>query len=430
MKLRRPPESSRLRLAPRYHEPDWWLLAVLLALVMFGTVMIYSASMPAAADGGSSAFGQLAQQCLFAGVGLVGLLLAMRIDYHRYAPFAFPAMLAVLALLAAIVVVPGLGTSVYGAKRWIMVGPLSIQPSELAKPILILYMATWLVSKRERVRSFTYGVAQFAVIIGLLVGLVMLQPDLGTSALLTTVGVAMFFVAGAEIVQFGSSVLVGATVLLTLALSASYRRERLLVFLNPDADVRNLGWQLYQARLAMGSGGLLGLGLGASRSKFTWLPAAHNDAIFAVVGEELGLAGCAAVLLLFGVLGYRGYRAALRAPDALGALLAVGITTWLIFQAAYNIGGITLAIPFTGIPLPFISSGGTSLVVGMTSVGVLLNITRQTVSAAELEPRVATDDAEPIRQRATTTHGSAHGAPRVHARRAARAVERVEAGGG
>jgi cell division protein FtsW len=367
---------------------------------------------------------------MFAGIGLVGLLVAMRIDYHRYAPLAFPAMLGVLALLAAIVLVPGLGTSVYGAKRWIMVGPLSIQPSELAKPILILYMATWLASKRERVRSFTYGVAQFAVIIGLLVGLVMLQPDLGTSVLLTTVGVAMFFVAGAEVVQFGGFVLLGATALLSLALSASYRRERLLVFLNPDADVRNLGWQLYQARLAMGSGGLLGLGLGASRSKFTWLPAAHNDAIFAVIGEELGLAGCAALLLLFGVLGYRGYRAAMRAPDALGALIAVGVTTWLIFQAAYNIGGITLAIPFTGIPLPFISSGGTSLVVGMTSVGVLLNITRQTVSAAELAPQTEADEAGELAQPAWSAPRRAHHAPRAHARRPARVAGRVDARGG
>ena len=396
MKLRRRADS--LRLAPRYHEPDWWLLAVLLALVMFGTLMIYSASMPDTAGlPGANPFAQLAQQFMFVGIGLAGLLLAMRIDYHRYAPLAFPAMLGVLALLAAVIFVPGLGTSVYGAKRWIVVGPLSIQPSEIAKPILILYLATWLVSKRERVRSWTHGLAQFGVIICALVGLVMLQPDLGTSVLLTTVGGAMFFVAGAELVQFASVVVAGAVGVLTLALSASYRRERLLVFLNPDADVRNLGWQLYQARLAMGSGGLLGLGLGASRSKFTWLPAAHNDAIFAVIGEELGLAGCAALLLLFGVLGYRGYRAALRAPDALGTLLAVGVTTWLIFQAAYNIGGITLAIPFTGIPLPFISSGGTALVVAMTSVGVLLNVSRQTQTAVERAPlRRAAADAEAL----------------------------------
>jgi cell division protein FtsW len=320
----------------------------------------------------------------------------MRIDYHRYAPLAFPAMLGVLALLAALIVVPGLGTSIYGAKRWITLGPLSIQPSELAKPALILYLATWLAAKREHVRSFTYGLAQFVTVIGLLVVLVMLEPDLGTSALLATVGVAMFFVAGAELTQFAGLILAGAGAFLTLALSASYRRDRLFVFLNPDADTRNLGWQLSQARLALGSGGLFGVGLGASRSKFTWLPAAHNDAIFAVIGEELGLAGCAVLLLLFAVLGYRGYRAALRAPDALGSLIAVGITTWIIFQAAYNIGGITLAIPFTGIPLPFISSGGTSLAVAMTAVGILLNVTRQTVSDAELAPRAATPEAEDV----------------------------------
>lgn len=243
----------------------------------------------------------------------------------------------------------------------------------------MIYLASWLSGKGTRVRSFSYGMVQFAVVMGLLIGLVMLEPDLGTSILLATVGLAMFFVAGANLVQFASSILLGGMMFLTLALSADYRRERLLVFLDPESDLRNLGWQLFQARLALGSGGLFGLGLGASRQKFTWLPAPHNDAIFAIVGEELGLAGCFFLLMLFCTLGLRGYRIAKRAPDAFGALIAVGITTWLIFQAMFNIGGVVTAIPFTGIPMPFISFGGSSLAVSMVAVGVLLNISRQTV---------------------------------------------------
>jgi cell division protein FtsW len=382
--------GTRGRARPRYHDPDWWLLSVLLTLVMFGTVMVFSASFPeVAVEEGLARYSVLIRQLIYVAVGGAGLFVAMRIDYHAYHRYAFWMMLGIVALLIALVFVPGVGTEVYGAKRWIMIGPLSFQPSELAKPVIVLYMASWLVSKGKHVRSFSHGLVQFSVVMGVLVGLVMLEPDLGTSALLVTVGVAMFFVAGADLLQFASFMILGATAFLTMALSAPYRRERIFVFLNPDADLQNLGWQLYQARLALGSGGLLGLGLGASRQKFSWLPAAHNDAIFAVIGEELGLIGCGFIVMMFCAIGYRGYRIATGAPDSFGTLIAVGITTWLIFQAAFNIGGITMAIPFTGIPLPFISAGGTSLVVAMTSVGILLNVSRQTLSSAELAPRAA-----------------------------------------
>ena len=376
------------RARPLYHEPDWWLLAILLTLVMFGLVMVYSSSFGLAIAEGGTTYQYLARQSIYAGIGLLGMVVAMRIDYHVLRRWAFPAIAFSVLLLAALILVPGLGTEVYGAKRWIYVGPISIQPSEIAKLALVIYLASWLSGKGTRIRSFSYGMVQFAVVMGLLIGLVMLEPDLGTSVLLATVGLAMFFVAGANLFQFASSLFVGATLFLALALSAPYRRERLLVFLDPESDLRNLGWQLFQARLALGSGGLFGLGLGASRQKFTWLPAPHNDAIFAIVGEELGLAGCFFLLMLFCALGLRGYRIARQAPDAFGALIAVGITTWLIFQAMFNIGGVVTAIPFTGIPMPFISYGGSSMVVAMVGVGVLLNISRQTV-----QPRRFTTDA-------------------------------------
>lgn len=394
MSARRP----SLRKAPRYHEPDWWLLTILLTLVMFGTVMVFSASFPRTASAtGLARYSELIRQIAYVAVGGIGMLIAIRIDYHRYARFAFPALLATMLLLAALVFVPGVGTEIYGAKAWILLGPISFQPAEIAKLAMIVYMATWFAGKGARVRSFSYGLAQFSVLMGVLVGLLMLQPDLGTASLLVTVGVAMFFVAGADLFQFATFVILGSTSFLAMALSAPYRRDRLLVFLNPDSDIRNLGWQLFQARLALGSGGLFGVGLGASRQKFAWLPAANHDAIFAVIGEELGLAGGAFVLLLFVTFAWRGYSIARRAPDMLGTLMAVGITTWIIFQAAFNIGGVTLAIPFTGIPLPFISAGGTALAVAMASVGILINISRQTLSEAELAPNGAATNGAPPR---------------------------------
>lgn len=385
MMRRRPASAAAAR--PRYHDPDWWLFAVLATLVMFGTVMIFSATFPdTASTGGVGQYSVLARQIIYVLIGTAGLLVAMQVDYHRYARWSLVGMVAILFVLAALVFVPGVGAEVYGAKAWIFVGPISIQPSEMAKLAMILYMAAWFAGKGGKVRSVSSGLAQFCVVLGLLIGLLMLEPDLGTASLVATIGVAMFFVAGAAPIQFAALLIAGAAGFLAMALSASYRRDRLLLFLNPDSDLQNLGWQLFQARLALGSGGLFGVGLGASRQKFSWLPAAHNDAIFAVIGEELGLVGAVVVVGLFIILAYHGYRIAMRAPDTFGTLIAVGITTWIAFQAAYNIGGVTLAIPFTGIPLPFISAGGSSLVVAMTAVGVLLNISRQTLSEAELRP--------------------------------------------
>ena len=388
-------ESTRAK--PLYHEPDWWLLATLMTLVMFGMVMVYSSSFGIAMNEGGTPYSYLIRQVAYTFIGLIGMFVAMAVNYNRLRDHAGKAMLGILLLLAALVFVPGLGTELYGSKAWIYVGPISFQPSEIAKLVLVIYMASWLSGKGAQVRSFSYGIVQFAVVMMTVIGLIMLEPDLGTAILLATVGLAMFFVAGAHLVQFATLIMVGGTMFLALALSASYRRDRLLVFLDPESDLRNLGWQLFQARLALGSGGLFGLGLGASRQKFSWLPLPHNDAIFAVIGEELGLAGCVFLLMLFGSLAIRGYRIAMRAPDAFGALVAVGITTWLIFQALFNIGGVVAAIPFTGITLPFISFGGSSLIMCMTAVGILLNISRQTREVAETAREIA-EDAEEHRQ--------------------------------
>jgi cell division protein FtsW len=268
---------------------------------------------------------------------------------------------------------------VYGARRWFDLGFTQMQPSELAKPVLVIYLAGWLCSQGTRVQHWLYGVVQFGVVLGLLIALVMLEPDMGTSMVLATVGIGMLIVGGARITHAAGLLTAGGVAFLVLALSAEYRRERVFAFLNPESNTSDTGWHLLQARLALGDGGLFGVGLGSSRQKFTWLPAPHNDAIFAVIGEELGLIGAALVILLFGLLGYRGLKIAGSAPDRFGMLIAVGASTWIMFQALFNIGGITSAIPFTGITLPFVSYGGTSMVVTLASMGMVLNVSRQAV---------------------------------------------------
>ena len=361
-------------------QPDYWLLTIVLIMVMFGTVMVFSSSFAIGVrEEGGDGYYFLTRHLIYLIIGLSGMLIAMSIDYHVWRKFALPGLLLVVGVLAIMIAFPSLAPEVFGASRWIQVGPIAFQPSEVAKLAMVLYLAAWLSSKGTRVREFNYGLIPFGILLGGLVGLVMLQPDLGTSMLLAMIGLSMFLVAGANLIHFGLFTSLGFSTFLALALTADYRRDRILMFLNPDADLRNLGWQLAQAKLAIGSGGVFGVGLGASHQKFAWLPAAHHDAIFAVIAEELGLMGAGFVLMLFIVLAWRGYQVAMRAPDAFGSLIAVGIVTWIIAQASINIGGITTTIPFTGIPIPFISYGGSSLVISLVAIGILLNISRQTI---------------------------------------------------
>jgi cell division protein FtsW len=361
--------------SPRLHDPDWWLLAILMTLVMLGIVMVFSAT-SGMEPGTVGANGYLIRHLVFAGLGIGAMLVLMKVDYHVWRSLSLPAIIGTLLLLLAVLVV---GTEVYGARRWFDLGFTQAQPSELAKPALVVYLAGWLCTHGARLQSWVYGLAQFGFVLGGLVALVMLEPDMGTSIVLATIGLGMLFVAGARITHAVGMILAGGVAFSVLALSAEYRRERILAFLDPESNTSDTGWHLLQARLALGDGGLFGVGLGSSRQKFTWLPAPHNDAIFAVIGEELGLIGASLVILLFSLLGYRCYRIASQAPDRFGMLLVVGISTWVVFQALFNIGGVTSAIPFTGITLPFVSYGGSSLIVTLAALGIVLNVSRQTM---------------------------------------------------
>ncbi len=357
---------------------DKWLLASVLVLCAFGLIMVFSSSeVEGYINYGNSSY-YFQHQILWLLIGCAGGLLALGLDYHRLRSLAPAAAVAVLALLV-LVLVPHIGVMRNGARRWFGFGAFTIQPAEIAKVAMIVYLARWLEKSGDRVRSVREGLLPFLLILGAIVGLVLLEKDLGTAMVLAIIAIAMFVVAGARWWQVAGTVGLSAGAIGLLIRLEPYRFSRMSAFLNPWADSLNTGFQSVQSVLALGSGGLFGVGLGNSIQKYQWLPEAHTDFIFAIIGEEVGLIGTLFVLILFCLLAYRGYRAALRAPDTFGLLLATGITTWLIFQAFVNMAAVTLTLPTTGIPLPFVSFGGSSLSVSLAAVGLLLNISAQGV---------------------------------------------------
>lgn len=351
---------------------DLLLLLTVAGLLLIGLVMVYSASQFAIPSDPGYYF---RHQAVWAVIGGVALLITSRVDYHFWRRWALPGMAVTLALMALVLVK---GHTVYGAQRWLRLPFFSFQPSELTKLALTLYVADWLVRKGKGVRSFRGGLIPFAATTGVVLVLILLQNDLGTSLVVAALAVSMFFAAGASLLQLLPTLGLGALSVLALSAASTFRRARLDAFLHPlppgCADAAS--YQICQGLISLGSGGVFGRGLGDSVQKAGYLPNPFTDSIFAVTGEELGLIGCTLILLLFGALAFRGLRAGRRAPDAFGALLACGITCWLVAQAAINIGSVVDAIPFTGVPLPFVSFGGSSLVTSLAALGILLNISR------------------------------------------------------
>ncbi len=364
----------KLRL-PRTTSYDLALVVVVLALTLVGIAMVFSASGIRALDTVDDARYYLGWQALWAALGLAGMLAAMRIDYHRYRVLSVP-LLVVVGILLILVLVPGLGVRAGGASRWLRFGPAGVQPAELAKLALILYLGTWLGNRRNEVARPAVLLPFFAVT-AVLAGLVVAEPDLGTAIVLVAIAMSMYFVAGARLRVFGALAGLAAVTVAAVAIEQPYRLQRITTFLDPWRDPRGDGFQTIQSLYGLALGGLFGEGLGAGREKFGFLPAPYTDSIFAVLGDELGLAGTLAVVVLFFVLAYRGIAIALRARDATGALLAAGITTWLVFQAWVNMAVVASLVPMTGITLPFISYGGSSLCVGLIAVGILLNVGRE-----------------------------------------------------
>lgn len=363
-------EMSLPRVAGRI---DPWLLICVMALLCIGMVMVYSASSFLAASYTGDAGYYFQRELMWVGLGIVVMLVTMRIDYRRWRRFSLAGMIVILPLL---VIVLKFGVTAYGAARWLALGSFfQFQPSELTKLILALYIADWLARKGNQVSSFLYGLAPFVILVGVVLGLVLLENDMGTAIIIAGIAVAMFFTAGANIAQFLLALACGGLIFLKEALKG-YRYYRITGFLDPFKDVTSINLQLYQGLLALGSGNWFGLGLGNSRQKTGYLPFPYTDSIFPIIGEELGFLGCALIVMLFLFLAFRGFRLARRTQDLYGALLATGITTWLVLQAFINIGANTATIPYTGVPLPFISFGGSSVVVSLAAVGILLNISR------------------------------------------------------
>ena len=361
---------------------DLTLLAVVLSLLAIGLAMVYSASGIKALDTLDEPRYYLIQQSAWVLVGLVAMFVIARIDYHRYRRLALPALVIAILLLIA-VLIPGVGTRVGGASRWLRVSSfVGIQPAELAKLALVVYLAFWLGRHRERVQSVSITLP-FLLLIGLVAGLVVAEPDLGTAIVVGGIGLAMYFVAGARLREFGALGLLAVTAVAAAAVIQPYRLQRILTFLDPWSDPRGAGFQTIQSLYGLALGGPFGEGLGAGKEKFGFLPAPYTDSIFAVLGNELGLFGTLVVVLLFLMIAFKGVRIALRAPDPTGALLAAGITTWIVFQAWVNMAVVASLVPMTGITLPFISYGGSSICVGLVGVGILLNIGRQGIPRAE-----------------------------------------------
>lgn len=348
-------------------------------LTITGLVVVYSASFvislaeTATATTPGTPYYYIIRQAAWAVLGVILMVIAMRTDYHIYRTFAVPIMAVTIGMLLAVLFV---GIEAGGAKRWLGIGEFTIQPSEFAKMAVIIYLAAWLVGKGDSLRSFEGGLIPFVAIIGTIGVLIMFQPNLGTTVVILAITVTMFFVAGASLLQMLALGTTGIGCIFVLATVAGYRMDRLTSYLHAEADPLGNGFQTLQALIALGNGGLTGLGLGASRGKFFYVPESHTDGVFAILGEELGIVATSAVLLLYMILMVRGYQIARRARDDFGMLLATGITTWITAQALINIGGITRVIPLTGVPLPFLSYGGNALASVLLAIGVLISVSR------------------------------------------------------
>ncbi len=370
MSLQRFRKTSRGRI-------DHWLLLAVLALAGFGLVMISSASVVLSSQYFEGNYFFVTRQALHLLIGLAGLTIFAVVDYRVWQSRA-SLILLVIAGLLILTHIPGIGVTVLGAQRWLAFGPVQFQPSEVVKILSILYVAAWLTARRPVLGSFTQGFFPFIVLIGLIGGLVLLQPDAGTTMVILGTVVTMYFVAGAPWPHLVAGATLGGSLLAMLILSAPYRLQRFLVFLNPSEETLGAAYHINQALLAVGAGGLLGLGFGQSKQKFLYLPEPHTDSIFAIALEELGFLRALIVLglLLFIIL--RGLQVARLAPDEFGRLVAVGVTSLIAIQMVVNIGAMLGLLPLTGVTLPFVSYGGSSLVALLAGVGLLLNISRHT----------------------------------------------------
>ncbi len=360
------------------HEPEYGILVAIVALAAIGILMVYSSSAMKAFLQKDNTFAIVGPQIQWAALGIVAMIAMMRVDYRWLRVASVPLFLVGIAGLL-LVFIPAINVEVGGSSRWIKIGPLpAVHPAEFMKLALVVYLAHWFARRGSAVRGFWSGTVPFLVIAAPVVALVLREPDLGTASVLAMTAFVMFFVAGARLLHL--ALLTLASLPVVLVFLQGYQMDRITAWLDPWDDQSGLGFQSVRGYLALALGGLLGAGLGESRlAGGLLLPNASNDFIFAIIGEEFGLLGAGLVIGLFLVFGYLGIRTALGAPDTFGALLAAGITGWICIQAFTNIAVVVGLIPVTGIPLPFVSAGGSSLIISFAAVGILLSISRETV---------------------------------------------------
>lgn len=368
-------------MAVRGHQPDYLLALSVFILVAFGLVIMYSIS-PVLSHklmGSTSRNYFFYGQLLNIGVAMTFWLLAARIHYSRWQDWSI-VLLAAATVATLALLVPGLSETRNGATRWLKLGPASFQPAELLKLSAVVYLATWLVKRGDGIKKVAEGVVPFSIMLFIAsFTVVVLQRDMGTMMVLALAALGMVWVAGIRLHHFAAILGVGGLMGWLAVVSFPHRMSRLLTFLNPERDPTGQGYHISQALIAVGSGGLWGLGLGKSIQVYGYLPEAANDSIFAVIAEQFGLIGSVALVSLFGLLAWRGLKVAKGAPDTFSRLMATGISLWILFQAAINIAAMLSLVPLTGIPLPFISYGGSSLLFSMVAAGILINISKFTV---------------------------------------------------
>lgn len=365
----------------RTHHPDYVIALVVAILLALGLVLMYSISpiLSHKLVGSADRNFYFLNQIKYVALGVGVWILAAAVPYEKWRGWA-PKLLVVAGLSLVALMIPGLSHSSHGATRWLDLGPISVQPAEVLKVSLILYLAAWFEKHRQDVRSFMDGVVPFGIMVGVACFIiVVLQRDMGTTMVLAFTMVGMYFAAGLRWTHLAAMAGAGAALGWAAIALFPHRLSRLATFLDPSQDLTGEGYHINQALIAIGSGGLAGVGLGHSIQVYGYLPEAANDSIFAVIAEEFGLLGSLAIVGLFGLLVYRGLQVARNAPDMFGRLVATGISLWMLFQAVINIGAMLSLLPLTGIPLPFISYGGTSLIISLFGAGILLNISKYTV---------------------------------------------------
>ncbi len=360
-----------------WHEPDWKLMATVALLLVFGLIMLSSASAVVSYNKFHDSYYFLKKQLFSLGFGLVAFWFFASFDYHRLRKYALP--LLVMAIFSlTLVFIPGLQADWGSSRSWIQVFGYSFQPSELVKPFFLLYLAAWLEGRGKKLNVGNEGIVPFVVLLGIITALLIAQPDIGTLSIIALTSLVVYYVGGGKLKHIFAIISVGALGLIVSITSQDYQLQRFKCLANPSYSANHICYQVNQSLIAVGSGGWFGRGLGESRQKFFYLPEVQADAIFPIIGEEVGFLFSGALIVLFAYFFYRGYFISRRAPDTYGMILSIGIVTWISFQFIVNVGGMINLLPITGVPLPFISYGGSALLTSLIAMGILINISRQT----------------------------------------------------